>query len=219
MPISKIKCGEFCPYNKKLFCPFYYEVEFPKKAEQKKDEIPRKIKTKKSSIKPSKMKKMKRKTHNGEDDQKKETVWMSFFGTIAVNDFFTSNFIGRMTDLNLGEFTCDSIGAEEDNYESLKLEGKIQTLDKECDFGGDIIIDVVVNYKDGSSKEYNLEGKFSTFYKSGGTTTPEEDSEETEINTGSEIEYDKEEQVSMKFYEGELKLNGFNGTINFYTDM
>lgn len=214
MPTSNIKCGEFCPYNKKLFCPFYNEVQNFPKIEQKPEVIPNKIKTKKYSIKPvSKSKKKKNNSSNGgnSDNSNNIDVWMTFTGGIS-NSIFTANFNGKMTDLKLGEFSGFATPTDDDNFSSLSFIGKISTSDKTCDFGGEIELNITIKDKENNTSNQLLSGKFITFYESGGTTITPEEENETQND---------EEEISMKFYDGKVDFNNniFDGNINFYTDM
>ena len=211
MPISDIKCGKFCLYNKKLFCPFYYEIDLPK-TEQKIEKIPSKIKTKKSSIKPTP--KINKK-NNPNNPNEFETVWMSFEGEI-INQIFSAHFEGKMTDLKLGEFKGEAIPKEEDNFNLLSFSAKISTNDKNCDFGGNIEFNLKILDKNNKETNYFLTGKLITFYKSGGTTLPSPDD-----IVGNDNE-DFQEEVSKKYYDGKITFFDneiFNSIIKLYTDM
>lgn len=224
MPILDIKCGKFCPYNKKLFCPFYYVADKEELPEviQETEVIPTTLVTKKFSIKPSPKTRKKKSSYNQDDSdgQKFETVWMNFFGEIS-NSIFTANFSGNMTDLKLGEFSGKKEPSEEDNFSSLSFNGRIYTSDKNSDFGGEVEIELKISYEEKDDKgntvikttNYLLKGKFNTCYKRGGTVIQPEDGKEYP---------ESEEKFSNKFYDGTINFNNekiFDGTINFYTDM
>jgi hypothetical protein len=224
---QNIKCANFCPYNKKLFCPFWvdYKEELIKPSDEP-DVIPNKIKSKKQSIKPLTFKRKKKTNsdndNNNDDNNKGEPQWMKFTGSLIIQNFFECNFIGTMTDFQLGEFSSTVLPKnDEDNFSQIYLTGQMQTNNKTCDFGGKIEINIELKLKDNKTQSITLLGDFETYYKSGGTVQ-EEDNKTEEDNETNENEPDNEteEVVSMKFYEGGVEFNqGYNGTIKFYTSM
>lgn len=213
----KIKCSNFCPYNKKLFCPFYVDNEDMPQKEYKQDEIPQKIKTKKYSIKPSPLKKKKNNEGGvGNEDNKNnnvETEWMTFTGEISISNFFTANIEGNMTDLQLGKLQGIALPQEDDSFNKINLTGIIQTNSKECDFGGGIELYLEIINVDKISNVV-LTGKFETYYKSGGTVIEPNPPIENPNEITKETE---EEKVSQKYYEGDVDFGEFKGTIKLYT--
>lgn len=210
---QNIKCANFCPYNKKLFCPFWvdYKEELIKPSDEP-DVIPNKIKSKKQSIKPLTFKRKKKTNSDNDNDNKGEPQWMTFTGSLIIQNFFECNFNGTMTDFQLGEFSSTVLPKnDEDNFSQIYLTGQIQTNNKTCDFGGKIEISMELKLKDNKTQFITLSGDFETYYKSGGTV--QEEDNKTEENETEEI-------VSMKYYEGGVEFNqGYSGTIKFYTSM
>lgn len=201
-----IKCSKFCPYNKKLFCPFYKEVEIFEQTDFEKDIIPSKIKTKKQSIKPSPMKAIFKSNNGGsggenDDDDNNEIQWMRFSGEISYRyqevDFLYS-FSGKMEDLKFGTFDISNSFLDDNgNTITQSGNGAISTGSKESDFGGEIDFNI---------EKTKFNGKFELNYEGGGMPIENEEGEETG-------------EISPKKYSGKAILNNIEATINIYTDM
>ena len=210
---SKIKCKNFCPYDKR-FCPFLVggDVVSEDKNTFKKDVIPEEIKTKKNSLRPQP-----KKTSGSTFETSGDIEWMSFFGTITCGNYEIS-INGSMFDLTRGTFKGGFNHPNEENEEenegdndnnetdnTIEINGYISTNDKSCDLGGAIEI---------SSKDASivLTGNYKTNYVGGGGVIEDE-------TENPESSYETTEQLNAKLYSGSITLNNDIGKITIQTNM
>ena len=215
---TNINCAEFCNYNKKLFCPFFKEVNFPKPEEKPSNEneekIPDEIKEKKKSVKPKSKKKFKI-DDNKDDNDKYVDEFMQFDVEISLNNLIIASVKGRMYDLNSGAFEGNYIFSNEDeendNIEEKTCDGFIHTNNKECDFGGELELKLN-NFNEKNTLK--LTGKFQSNYEGGGFPVIPEDNENNSDNKN-----ETNEELTKKQYAGTCDFGSFNGTITIYTNM
>lgn len=147
-----IKCAEFCPYNKKLFCPFYKEIggeEFPSPHSPTNNSITNR------DIKKSKSMKFSPRRNKG---------WVETSWTIILPDFLTCTFNVVMIDLNLGEIKGIEIEFESDEYMGEKIvggevNGFVDFSNKDYDLGGKIQMDLTIRGED-TTFPLNLSGNY-----------------------------------------------------------
>lgn len=137
-----IKCAEFCPYNKKLFCPFYKEIGDESEPEPKPEFTRQKAGnfiTERDIKKSKSMKFSPRKNKNWS-----ETIW-----EIILPDFLTCIFNVVAIDLSLGEIKGKEVEFESDEYMGEKIvkgeiKGFVDFSNKDCDLGGKIQMDLII---------------------------------------------------------------------------
>ena len=136
---------------------------------------------------------------------------MTFSINITLNDFISITANGTMNDLQSGEFSGITLPNEEEDFLQINSNGTIESNNNNCDFGGNINLNLEIINKDKTTTFFSLHGSFESNYKSGGTLieTPE---------TGDDNSMNKEEYL-RKYYVGAVDFDNFKGTISFNTSM